>query len=125
MLNPQAVITSVLSCAPQFVLRRFSSVLTGIIAAYAVLLLFLGHPPFFQRVGQLLFIIVLGYWSARGARYSIARLVQLIEGATPESAGAAAGAAPKDASSPSSSLGATSSPTSQAATGRCPSRGLD
>ncbi|KAG5476246.1 hypothetical protein GH5_05243 [Leishmania sp. Ghana 2012 LV757] len=127
MLNPKEIAAFALSYAPQFVLSRFSSVITGIIAAYAVLLFFLGHPPFFQRVGELVLVMALGYWGARGARYGIVRLVHLIEGTAPESVAAAAtvGGAPEGASNPGSSLGATSSPASLAGSGGRSPKGLD
>ncbi|CAC9497524.1 hypothetical_protein [Leishmania infantum] len=124
MLDPKKISAAVLGYAPQFVLTRFSSVIMGIIIAYGVLLFFLGHPPFFQRVGELSLTTTLGYWGARATRYGIVRIVHLIEGTTPESAAAAA-AAPEGASSPGSSRGATSSSRSQSGAGRCKSKGLD
>lgn len=123
MFDPKKISAAVLGYAPQFVLARFSSVIMGIIVAYGVLLFFLGHPPFFQRVGELSLTTTLGYWGARATRYGIMRIVHLIEGTAPESG--AAGAAPEGPSSPGSSLDATPSPRSQAGAGRCESRSLD
>ncbi|GET89583.1 unspecified product [Leishmania tarentolae] len=123
MLDPTKISAAVLGYAPEFVLARFSSVIMGIIVAYGVLLFFLGHPPFFQRLGELALTMTLGYWGARATRYGIMRIVHLMEGIPLESA--AAVAAPEGASGPDSTPGAAPSPRPLAGAASCGSRVLD
>lgn len=127
MFDPKQITASMLGYAPQFVLTRFSSVIMGVIAAYGVLLFFLGQPPFFQRVGQLSLMMTVCYWAARATRYAIVRVVHLIEGTTPESAAGAesAGASADGATASPVSLGLPASPTSQAAAAQRDFKGLD
>ncbi|KAK7194332.1 hypothetical protein NESM_000348400 [Novymonas esmeraldas] len=117
MFDPKQITAAALQYAPQFVLSRFASVVMGVIVAYGVLLFFLGHPPFFQRVAELALMMSVGYGGARGARRGIARLVYLIDGTAPETGTAATSA---------ESRGAIASPTSpNAATATREMKGLD
>jgi hypothetical protein len=103
MFDPKQITSSMLGCAPQFVLTRFPSVIMGVIVAYGVLLFFLGQPPFFQRVGELGLVMAACYYAARGVRYAMMRVAAFVEGpeAVPTAA-AAAGAQPSAASSTAS-----------------------
>ncbi|KAG5501999.1 hypothetical protein JKF63_04270 [Porcisia hertigi] len=114
MFDTKKIVGSMLGCAPQFLMAHFSSVILGIVAAYEVLLFFLGHPPFFQRVGELLLMTALGYWGARGTRYGIMQLVCLIEGTDREKV-----------NSPESALSSTPLPEPQVTTDECDLKGLD
>lgn len=128
MFDPKQITASMLGYAPQFVLARFSSVIMGVIAAYGVLLFFLGQPPFFQRVGELGVVMLGAYGAARGVRYAMVKLIAMIEGPDASAAGVAApvAAAPPAASAGSSAATAKGAPSQQSPkAGSKEEKGLD
>ncbi|KPI84211.1 hypothetical protein ABL78_6727 [Leptomonas seymouri] len=94
MFDPKQITSAMLGYAPQFVLSRFSSVIMGVIAAYGVLLFFLGQPPFFMRIGELGLLMTACYWAARGVRYAMARVICAVEGPDAAAATGSAGTTP-------------------------------
>lgn len=84
MFDPKQLVSSMAGHAPQFLLNNFPSVIMGVMVAYGVLLFFLGTPPFFSRVAQIVFLYCIATGIARAVRYGVAYTMTKIDKTTPD-----------------------------------------
>ncbi|CCW70727.1 unnamed protein product [Phytomonas sp. Hart1] len=65
MFNPKTILYSMLSKAPHFLMNSLDSIILGIMAAYVVLIIFLGGSNFFVRIFRIAFVVGIGYGLGR------------------------------------------------------------
>ncbi|CCW65007.1 unnamed protein product [Phytomonas sp. EM1] len=61
MFDPKPIIYGMLTKAPRFLLNSLDSIIIGILAAYVVLIIFLGASNFFIRILEIAFVVGVGY----------------------------------------------------------------